>query len=145
MIAAMLGLTLMLSACAPSLSPLYRDYEVGAATDSLDSRILAALEEAGWDTVATSVPNAIATQERVISHWGIYRVTANLEVTPLGTNHVRIFVHPYRKYVFGGKGKIPYLTRSLRSSLLPELREAFEGQGFEVAGTVFERDEGRLQ
>lgn len=139
------AMVLVVSGCAPSLSPLYRDYAVEPDSSSLDDRIVAALQEAGWDTVDTRIPNAIATEERVLSQWGIYRVTANLEITPLGSNHVRVFIHPYRRYIFGGKGKIPFLTRALRSRLLPDLRDAFERQGFIVAGTVFDRDEGRLR
>lgn len=140
-----LGALLFLTACAPSLSPLYRDYEVGGSSEAADARIVAALRSAGWDTVATEVPNAIASEEKVLSNWGLYRVTAQLEVTPLGRDHVRIFVHPYRKYIVGGKGKIPYLTRRIRVKFLPELTEAFEEQGFAVAGTPFERDKSVMR
>ena len=133
------------SACTPSLSPLYRDYQVPPGDDSLDARIVAALEDAGWDTVSTDVPNAIATKEKVLSNWGIYKVTASLEVTPLGRDHVRVFIHPFRKYIFGGKGKILYLTGRIRSRFMPELNEALTEQGLVVAGTPFERDRTKLR
>lgn len=138
---------LVLSACAPSLSPLYRDFEAGRADSAaaLDARITSALQEAGWDTVATNVPNAVATEEKVLSNWGIYKVTASLEVTPLGRDHVRVYVHPYRQYLFGGKGKIPYLTRRVRVKFLPELNEAFEKHGLALSGTPFERDQIRMR
>lgn len=135
------GAALIVSACSPSLTPLYRDYDAPAADSlSLEDRIVAALQEAGWDTVATTLPHAIATDERVLSDWGLYRVAASLEVSPLGRDHVRLFVHPYRKYIIGGKGKIQYLTRRVRSRFIPELNEAFEKHGLRLAGTPFERD-----
>ena len=136
---AVLGLAI--SACSPALSPLYRDYQVPDGVPAFDERITAALEEAGWDTVGVDTPNAITTEERTLSHWGIYRVIASLEVTPLGSDHVRVFVHPYRRYFTGGRGKIPYLTKSIRSKFLPALNEAFKEQGLTVVGTPLERDE----
>ena len=132
---------LSLSACSPALSPLYRDYQRPDGGLPLNERITAALDAAGWDTVGVATPNAITTEERTLSHWGIYRVVASLEVTPLGSDHVRLFVHPYRRYFTGGQGKIPYLTRSIRSKFLPALNEAFEEQGLTVVGTPLERDE----
>ena len=142
---------LMLGACTPSLSPLYADYDAPWSNprtpDSLtaEERILAALEEAEWDTMATDLPHAIATKERTLSRWGLYDVTAYLEVTPLGPNHVRIYVHPFRRYIFGRSSKISYLTRSIRSRFVPEIREAFTGQGFTPVGNPFERDDTKLQ
>jgi hypothetical protein len=136
---------LHLSACSPSLSPLYRDYAIAPGDTAVDKRIRSALESAGWDTLQTSVPNTIATDEKVLSHWGIYRVTAALEVTPLGGDHVRVFVHPYRKYIFGGKGKILYLTRRIGTKFMPELNRAFKEQGLNIAGTPFERDDAELR
>lgn len=135
------GAGLLLSSCSPSLSPLYRDYEVRDGGASMEQRVAGALVDAGWDTVEVDTPNAITTEEKTLSHWGIYRVTATLEVTPLGQDHVRVFVHPYRRYITGGKGKIPYLTPSLRSKFLHSLNEAFAAQGLVVIGTPIERDE----
>lgn len=129
-----------ISGCSPSLSPLYRDYEVAETGSSVTPRIAAALLEAGWDTVETEIPNAVVTEDKTLSNWGLYRVTASLEVTPLGRDHVRVFVHPYRKYITGGKGKIPYLTPSIRAKFLPELNDALENQGLVVVGTPVERD-----
>lgn len=134
-----------LSACSPSLSPLYRDYAIAPGDTAVSERIMAALESAGWDTLQTSFPNTIATDEKVLSHWGVYRVTANLEVTPLGGDHIRVFVHPYRKYIFGGKGKILYLTRRIRTKFMPELNRALKDHGLVTAGTPFERDDSKLR
>ena len=146
LLGAALVILFMLPGCAPSLSPLYRDFDTGRSdSTAVDSRIVAALQGAGWDTVATEIPNAIATQEKVLSNWGLYKVTASLEITPLGPDHVRVFIHPYRKYVIGGKGKIPFLTRRIRSQFLPELNDSFEDHGFVLVGTPFERDDTKMR
>ena len=164
--------SLFLSACAPSLAPLYRDYDTppdtllvvavseavdpsgepssivpdeGAGATTVPERIVAALNEAGWDTTATDLPHAIATKERVLRRWGMYRITVYLEVTPLGRDHVRIYMHPFRKYVFGKASKIQYLTRRVRSRFMPELDEAFAKHGLKPAGTPFERDDTVLR
>lgn len=139
--AAIVAIWVLVAGCSPSLSPLYRDYEVADLEAPIDSRIAEALQEAGWDTVTTSIPNAVVTDSKTLSHWGLYKVTASLEVTPLGREHVRVFVHPYREYITGGKGKIPYLTPSIRAKFLPRLNEAFEEKGLVVVGTPVERDE----
>lgn len=143
-VAAIVGTLLLLGGCSPTLSPLYRDYvaptEAAIDSASVESRIVAALEDAGWDTVATDLPNAIATEEKVLSNWGLYRVGASLEVAPLGDDYVRLFVHPYRQYFIGNKGKIVYLTARVESRFIPELNTAFENQGLKLAGTPFERD-----
>ncbi len=141
LIALVLSTALIGSACSPSLSPLYRDYEVPEEGAPIEQRVTTALADAGWDTVQVDVPNAITTEEKILSHWGLYKVTATLEVTPLGANHVRVFVHPYRRYLTGSKGKIPYLTPRLRSKFLTSLNAAFREQGLTVVGTPVERDE----
>ncbi len=170
---ALLAGLLLFSACAPSLAPLYRDYDVvaldtsraaslthpaerpetlsGAPSDERPPpamarpRIVAALHEAGWDTTSTSLPHAVATRERVLQRWGLYRIVAYLEVAPLGRDHVRVYAHPFRKYVFGKASKIPYLTRPIRSRFLPELDEAFAKHGLQPVGTPFERDDTALR
>jgi len=138
---ALIAALLIMSGCSPSLSPLYRDYEVSPADSSIDDRITAALVDAGWDTLESDIPNTIATESRTLSRWGLYRVTASLEVTPLGPDHVRVFVHPFRRYITGGKGKIPYLTPGVRSKFLPGLTESLREQGLVAVGTPIERDE----
>lgn len=131
----------ILVGCSPSLSPLYRDYEVAEPDSSLSARITTALHEAGWDTLSSEIPNAIVTRNKTLSRWGLYRVTAQLEVTPLGADHVRVFVHPFREYVTGGRGKIPYLSPSIRAKFLPQLNEALKNHGLVALGTPLERDE----
>lgn len=139
-----LSALLLLSACSPSLAPLYRDYEVGQNEENLDARIHAALQEAGWTIIEGEAPQAIATEARTLSNWGLYRVTASLEVVPLGADHVRVMIHPYRKFLTGSKSKIPYLSRGLRSNLVPDLRAAFTDQGLVAVGNPMERDRKTL-
>ena len=139
------GLMLLcLSACSPSLSPLYRDYtfaqEESEAASATELRIQDALASSGWEPVDATTRNTVATKERTLRNWGLYRVVVELEVVPLGPEHVRVYFHPYRRYLFGGRGKIPYLTRSLQRSLLPELNEALEEEGLQVIGTPVKRD-----
>ena len=133
-------LALSLSACAPSLSPLYRDYEVQAEDQPITERIEEALAEAGWESKPSSAPNAIATQERKVRSWGLYSVVVSLEAVPVGGGYVRLYLHPYRKYFTGNRGKIPYLNTTLRRSVLRDLNEAFQTRGLVAIGTSLERD-----
>ncbi|MEP0546221.1 MAG: hypothetical protein ABJF88_04765 [Rhodothermales bacterium] len=148
--------------CAPSFSPLYRDFDVEPLTDlslaeraSLEAettteqddvyeRIRMALAEAGWDEAPPASPNAVSTEGRQLSDWGLYRVLVSLDVVPIGDHHVRVLFHPVRRYFTGGRSKIPYLSSGLRQALLPELNEAFEAQGLYPIGTPRERDEEDL-
>lgn len=141
LVVALLGLCVVCtSACAPSLSPLYRDYAVADTVQATDTRITEALQEAGWTVASSDLPGAVVTTPRTMSNWGLYRVKASLEVVSLGSEHVRVLIHPYRKYFTGSRSKIPFLRRSLQRSILPELNAAFEAQGLEVAGTSLKRD-----
>ncbi len=139
-------LALSLSACAPSLSPLYSDYEIqtdveGQTIDQpLAERIAEALAEAGWQSAPSSAPNAIATEERRVRSWGLYNIVVSLEAVPVGESYVRLYLHPYRKYFTGNRSKIPYLKRGLRRALLKDLNETFERQGLVAVGTKLERN-----
>ena len=131
---------LLTSGCAPSLSPLYRDYAVPDTVEATESRITRALSDAGWTVTDDRPPQAIATEERTLTNWGLYRVVASLEVVPLGSGHVRVLIHPYRAYFTGSRSKMPFLRRSLQRTILPELNEAFEAEGLEIAGTALDRE-----
>lgn len=141
-----LVVTLALSGCAPSLSPLYRDLEQTPEAHSTDvyERIRAALAEAGWAEAPSAAPNVVSTESREVSDWGLYRVTVSLDVAPVGRDHVRVFFHPVRHYITGGRAKIGSLDAGLRRALLPELYAAFEAQGLRPAGTARERDEAAV-
>lgn len=137
----LLILALLASGCSPSLSPLYRDYEMPAesTTDSVLPLIRAALEEAGWELTESASPNVVATERKTLSEWGLYRVEVYLEATPLGGEHVRLFVHPQRRFITGGRSKIPFMAPNLRRNILPDLNESFQNQGLELAKSPRER------
>jgi hypothetical protein len=134
----------ILAGCAPSISPLYRDYDLRDAGDVRDTdmreRIRAALDETRWTVVSSSAPHVVATDTVTLQRWGLYRVEVSLEVAPVGDRYVRVLVHPYRKYFTGARRKIPYFKRRLRRSILPELARAFETQGLYAIGSAMERD-----
>jgi hypothetical protein len=139
-----LATALLLSACAPSLSPLYRDYEIlpeesaGPSDDDVYARILRAFEEAGWTPTEAVTENVIATEVRTLRQWGIYKTVAYLEAAPVSGKYVRLFIHPYRRFITGGRSKIPYLSRSLRGQILPDINEAFEKQGLKPVGRPYD-------
>jgi len=159
-------LAALLGGCAPSFSPLYRDYDVEPASnrdqaeyavtssaerqdtertdDDLYARIRAALADAGWTETDSAAPNAVSTETRSLSNWGIYRVVVSLDVVPVGEHHVRVLFHPARRYFTGGRSKIPYLDSGLRRALLPDLNEALSKQGLYPIGTPRERDEEQV-
>ncbi len=115
--------------------PLYQDYAITSVegqSQEREDRIRAALEDAGWSLADASIPPAITTQVRTHRRWGLYRVTVFLEVVPLGREHVRVLIHPYREYVWGGRTKLPYLTSSIRRTMVRELNESFQRHGFIV-------------
>lgn len=131
---------LLLAGCAPSLSPLYRDFETTTIAPPLPARIGAALEAAGWQTRAGDAPNVVATETRRLGNWGLYAVEVYLEAVPVGSDHVRLYFHPYRHFFTGGRSKIPYLNGRLRRALLADLDAAFADEGLLLIGTSVERD-----
>ncbi len=135
-----LCLTLSLSACSPSLSPLYRDYEVQTVDGPIQERLEEALTESGWEPIPASAPNAVATETRKVRRWGLYSVVVALEAVPVGKDHVRLYFHPYRKYFTGNRSKIPFLNTSLRRALLKDLNEALETRGLVAVGSGISRD-----
>jgi hypothetical protein len=129
----LLVVVLLLFGCAPSMDPLYRDFERSDAlpTDRTADRTVfeAALREAGWTPLPLEAGPAVATAPRTHARWGIYNVVVTLEVLPLGHNHVRVLIHPYREYAWGTRSKLPYLTAPLRRRFIPQLERAFETHG----------------
>lgn len=129
------------SGCAPSLSPLYRDFAVPASDSlSVDTRIAHALADAGWEIADTSTPQAVTTKERTISHWGIYHVDVSLEIVPVGPDHVRVLFHPYRKFFTGNRSKIPYMAKRVQRRTMPQIARALEAQGLSYRATASQRD-----
>jgi hypothetical protein len=113
---------------------------VADTVQASEERIARGLEQAGWSVADASLPRTVTTEERTLSHWGLYRVEASLEVVPLGSGHVRVMIHPYRAFFTGSRSKMPFLKRSLQRSILPDLNEAFAAEGLQVAGTAIQRD-----
>lgn len=141
-------LVLLLAACAPSVTPLYRDYEArGLAADSGEAaadvlgRVRTALAEAGWAEATPLVAGTVAAAPRSVSDWGLYRTEVALDVTPIGGRYVRVLFHPYRRFITGGRSKLPYLGSGLARRLLTPLNEAFARHGLVALGTPRERDE----
>jgi hypothetical protein len=97
-------------------------------------RIERALIAADWKVYPGEVPNVVATDTITVGNWVLYRVEVSLEVAPLGRDHVRIFVHPYRKYVGGARRKARYFRGSLQRAILPKLNESFEAEGLTAIG-----------
>ena len=131
--------------CTPKLSPLYRDYEVpqdveGQPVDVYE-KVRIALVDAGWELAQPDVANVVKTEEQTLTNWGLYKVTAYLEAAPLGGNYVRVYIHPFRKYVTGGQSKVPFLLSSVRSRVLPPLNQALEEQGLTSVGVPRDKDQ----
>jgi len=124
-----------LAGCRPPSAPLYYDVRDAETADrptpALD-RIEEALIEAGWTIASTARPGAIATEERTLRRWGLYRIVVSLEALPLGDKHVRVFIHPYRRFATGGQSKPFAIDRPLRESLLEPVEEALFARGFEA-------------
>ena len=144
---------LLVAGCAPSVSPLYRDYEIepaafassspGDSTDHAEvhARLRSALSEAGWVVTKPAAPHVLSTEAREFGSWGLYRVLVSLDAIPMGDRHVRVHFHPVRRYFTGARSKIPYLGSGLRSALLPDLVDAFEAHGFRPLEIPRERDQ----
>ncbi|MBO6574016.1 MAG: hypothetical protein JJ896_01255 [Rhodothermales bacterium] len=131
----------ILAGCAPSLSPLYRDFEDDTPTgDDVFARIDRALGEAGWTTVPAVTANAIATEPRSFRSWGLYSVEIELEVVPMAGDHVRVFVNPYRKFFQGTRRKVPYVRKGWARAVVGDLSDALEAEGLTYMGTAQQRD-----
>ncbi len=131
---------LFLSACSPSLYPLYRDYSVEPHAEAVETRIQNALASSGWVRVPAAAPNVIATNERRVRHWGVYSIEVSLEAIPIGGGHVRLLVHPYRKYVWGTRSKVAFLNGTIRRSILRDFDSAMAAQELIAVGTGVSRD-----
>jgi len=123
---------LFVGGCGHTLSPLYEDYRVdNDRTDGQD--ILALIEyaviDAGWTLDEPDAPNVVSTSEATVTHWGLYKVVVSIDVAPINGTHVRVFVHPYRVYIWGSRSKMPYMSGRIRNFVIPELTETLSNQG----------------
>lgn len=128
---------LLIAGCSPSLTPLYKDYEVPETNDDVQVRIVEALQEAGWKMADDPVMDTVVkTEERVLNRRGIYKTLAVLEIVPVGDHFVRVLIHPYRDHLIGTKSKLPYLPGNIRRQIVPPLTESFEDVGLYLPGQV---------
>ena len=143
-IAPILLLALVASACAPSISALYRDYAYEDEPEPTAPAEYAALREAlvvaGWTVIPGPSDNVLATEPRTFRRWGIYRTEVELEVAPVAGPYVRVLVHPYRHFFTGGRSKIPYLRGGLAHDVLGPLTAALDEAGLAYYGTAQQRD-----
>lgn len=143
----MAACAVLLAACAPRLSPPYRDYEVraapaSAASDtSVTARLEAAVVEAGW-TLAPAPDDAIVSTEAQRVGTGLFSTTtAALDLIPLDGGFVRVLVRGESRSLLGGRTKVFTLNGSLRRAVLRPLGEALATRGFVALGTPRDRDE----
>jgi hypothetical protein len=111
---------------------LYEDYQISDATAGhADVRGLIedAVTSAGWTLDEPDAPNVVSTEEATVTHWGLYKVVVSLDVVPINNEHVRVFVHPYRVYIWGSRSKMPYMSRRIRNFVIPDLSETLADHG----------------
>lgn len=133
----LLLVALVAAGCAPPTAPLYRDYERDPDLNAaLLERIEAALASAGWAVAERPLPGVVATEARTVRNWGIYRLKVSLEVVPVGEGHVRVFIHPFREFVTGGRSKLFALDGGLRRSILAPLDTAFAEHGLKAVDSA---------
>ena len=123
---------LVAAGCSQTLSPLYADFPIDekvADEEDFQALVESAVLDAGWTLKAPDAPNAVSTNESTVAHWGLYKVVVSLDVVPVNRSHVRVFVHPYRVYVWGSRSKMLYMSRRVRNHVVPDIREAFESSG----------------
>lgn len=140
-----MGLLFGVAACTPSLSPLYRDYQADPPETAVRDSIRAALRTAGWELAPEAAPGVVTTAPRTIQQWGLYRVEVSLEALPMSGQHVRLLIHPYRRYVTGHRSKMPYLPGGVQRAILPDLNDAFTDRGLMALETPRERDRRLIQ
>lgn len=139
--------------CSPTITPLYRDFEVQAdgserasfSDESILERVRAGLEEAEWPVSEGVTENTVETQARTYRRWGIYNVQVHLEVVPIGGEYVRVMVHPYRVFFTDRSRQIGYLRGSLARSIMNDIQDPFEDQGLKFAGFAQARDQAALK
>lgn len=138
-----------LSACAPRLTPPYRDFEVRArptataaeGDTSLTARLRASVVEAGWTPAPSDDPAVVATVPREIATGFFSRTTASVELVPLGGGFVRVWVRGESRSFLGGRTKAFALTPTLRERIFEPLGAALEARGLVALGTPRDRDE----
>jgi len=125
----LIALLFLSAGCSPSISPLFRDFEVGSGGQDA---VQEALEAAGWSLDRESDRRYMTTLPRRFNNRGLMFSEVKLEVVPMAGEHVRVFFHAERVYFFGHRGDLPYLSSGLRDSIVPVLAEAFSERGMKL-------------
>lgn len=144
---------LFVTGCAPTMTPLYRDFEIqtdagetmSLSEEDILEKIRAGFAEAEWEVAEGVTESTIETEPRTYRRWGIYDVQVHLEVVPVGGQHVRVMVHPYRVFFNDRSRQIGYLRGSLARSIMNDIEEPFEEQGLEFAGFAQARDKAAME
>jgi len=134
--------SLVTGGCATSFAPLYRDYQVThfSSLPALQDSLQLALNEAGWTLTTAPTPEALRTHPQTKADLGLYRIKVFLDAVPLEAPYVRIFFHPYRYFIVGGRSKIAILRGDLLNDLIHPLDKALQHRGFVAVGTAHTRD-----
>ena len=140
---ALLFVGFVVSACAPRLSPPYRDYEVREAITASDltARLRAAITEAGWEIAPSAVPAVVSTTPRRVEAGLLSSTDAALDLVPLDGGFVRVYVRAETRSFLGGRSKVYALSPALRGDLLRSLSDALASRGLVALGTPRDRDE----
>jgi len=113
----------------------------GPATEyEMLNQVRQVLEDSGWILRPADVENAVATEPRKFANWLFYSVHAELEVVVIGGKYVRLFIHPWRRYMWGSWGRIPYLKSGLAIAVFESVDSAFQDAGYEFIGNAQMRD-----
>ncbi|MCY4170079.1 MAG: hypothetical protein OXF08_00590 [Bacteroidetes bacterium] len=127
-------LVLSLMGCSPALHPLYLDYEYSPKDTIPFYQIESALQEAGWSIATSPSDNSVTTADREIQNWLLYRIVVYVEVIPIGPQHIRLLVHPYRVYFTGSRSKIPFLKPGIHRKVIRKINHVFESYNIVEVG-----------
>lgn len=136
----LLVLVVLLSACAPRLSPPYRDFRVASPDSALADRLREAAVEAGWSLSPGPTTAVVTTAPRAVGA-SMSPTTAVLEMVPMSGDVVRVWVRGETRGLLGGRTKLYALTPTLRERTLSELSDALAARGLRALDAPHVRDE----
>ncbi|WP_412068564.1 hypothetical protein [Rubrivirga sp. IMCC43871] len=139
--AALLLLAATLAACAPRLSPPYRDYEIRATEPDVTARLREAVAAAGWTLAESLDPAIVTTASRDVGAGLTSSTSAALDLVPLDGGFIRVYVRAERRSILGGRSKVYALDGPMRQRILGPLSEALAERGLVPLGTPRDRDE----
>ncbi len=134
---------LLLVACAPRLTPPYRDFRVGAPDPTLTTLVREAAVEAGWSLDVAPASSVVTTAPRVLGGT-LTPTTARLEIVPMSGDVVRVWVRGEARGLIGGRTKLFALSPSLRERALGTLTDALVARGLRPLDAPADRDEDAI-